>query len=164
MLLTCFTSQWALAADKNAHLSKEHKLKAAYLLNFTKYIDWPEEENSAGEEKIYICLQQATPFSGFLEDLAMDRKTGQDRQAVNVVSLPTAHTCNLTYLHSTLDHPLPKVSSSVTVLDSSRVAQDGASIIFYIENRKLRFEIDVASTRKLHVDISSELLKLAKIR
>ncbi len=50
------------------------------------------------------------------------------------------------------------------VLSSDQISQQDAAIIFYIAERKLRFEIDLNNIKELNVMVSSELLKLARIK
>ncbi len=53
---------------------------------------------------------------------------------------------------------------TVIVADTSSIYFPGAAIMFYQENKKLRFEVDLERINTLNVDISSELLKLARIK
>lgn len=163
-LLVWFACSNLWAAPDTALLSKENKLKAAYLLNFTKYIEWPMTEPTSRPSPIRICLQDGAPFEAFLRDLTANRVVGVSKQRIEVLSVSHAQRCDLTYLHSTLTQPNPKVASSVTVLDSALVIYERPTITFYIDNRRLRFEINIQRTKELQVSVSSELLKLARVR
>ena len=145
-------------------LSKENKLKAAYLLNFTKFIEWPLKAPSTERQLLYICLQDLTPFDVFLKQLISSRSAIPGKRSIKVVSLDETEACDLTYLHSTMSVISPVVLASVTVADSQEVGDLQAAITFYLDQRKLRFEVDMATLKTLDVDVSSELLKLARLK
>jgi hypothetical protein len=145
-------------------LSKENKLKAAYLLNFTKFIEWPIKDPSIERQRLYICLQDLTPFDVFLKQLISSRSAIPGKRSIKVVPLYEAEACDLTYLHSTTSVISPVVLASVTVADSQEVDHLQAAITFYLDQRKLRFEVDMATLKTLNVNVSSELLKLARLK
>lgn len=145
-------------------LNKENKLKAAYLLNFTKFIEWPIEDPSIERQPLYICLQDLTPFDVFLKQLISSRSAIPAKRSIKVVSLDGAKVCDLTYLYSTTSVISPVVLASVTVADSQEVDHLQAAITFYLDQRKLRFEVDMATLKTLNVNVSSELLKLARLK
>ena len=79
--------------------------------------------------------------------------------------LSEAKHCDYTYLYRPIqDENLKIIEGSVVVLSSDQMSQKDAAIIFYIDERKLRFEIDLNTIKKLNVMVSSELLKLARIK
>jgi hypothetical protein len=145
-------------------LSKENKLKAAYLLNITKFIEWPIKDPSIERQPLYICLQDLTPFDVFLKQLISSRSAIPAKRSIKVVSLDDAKACDLTYLYSTTSVISPVVLASVTVADSQEVDHLQAAITFYLDQRKLRFEVDMTTLKTLNVNVSSELLKLARLK
>ncbi len=58
---------------------------------------------------------------------------------------------------------LKKVKGSLTVSDIDGFAQLGGAIGFYVENNKLRFEINLQALHETKAQVSSKLLRLAKI-
>lgn len=163
-LLVWFECSNLWAAPDSSLLSKENKLKAAYLLNFTKYIEWPMPEPASRPSPIRICLQDGAPFEAFLRDLTANRVVGASKRRIEVLSVSRAQRCDLTYLYSTPVQPSLKVAESVTVLDSAQVIYEWPTITFYIDSRRLRFEINVQRAKELQVSVSSELLKLGRVR
>lgn len=147
-----------------SELSKQTKLKAAYLFNFTKYIEWPQSAFSATDNKIVICLHRNPPLVAFMSALVENRKVGKKKR--NVVALPfdKAKICHISFIQNKLGEANPKISSSVLVTDTSLIELNSPSIVFYQQQSKLRFEIHMAEIRRLKVTVSSELLKLARIR
>jgi hypothetical protein len=156
--LFCFSSAAV------AELPKEDKLKAAYLLNFTRFIEWPNRGTVDDPAAIRVCVASSEEFLRFLAELVGDRRVGRLRHPVEVSLLDNAENCDLIFLQETRDetplHPL----EAIVVSDSVDTSLSVAAIAFYTEDRKLRFEVDLQKIRSLDVSVSSELLKLARIR
>ena len=148
----------------NATVSKESKLKAAYLLNFIKFINWPNHSPDNPRTPLSICLQDATPFEEFFRDLASSASKANDKRTLQIYRLSEAEHCDYTYLYRPVLEDNLKLEGSVVVISSDQVLQKNAAIIFYIAERKLRFEIHLENIQALGVTVSSELLKLAKIK
>ena len=53
----------------------EYQVKAAYLLNFTRYVEWPEQAFTSPTAPIEICVLGADPFEGALEQAVAGRLT-----------------------------------------------------------------------------------------
>ena len=113
---------------------------------------------------LYICLQDETPFEGFFRDLASTAATADDKRELKIYRLSEAKHCDYTYLYRPIQDENSEIEGSVVVLSSDQISQKDAVIIFYIDERKLRFEIDLNNVKKLNLTVSSELLKLARIR
>ncbi len=157
-LLFCLTTQ----AD--APLSKEDKLKAAYLLNFTRFIEWPESDADEPQKTIRICVASSPKFLAFLNEMARNVRVGKRQRLVTALPLSTAEQCEVVYTRQSGTVNNEKLHHAVVVVDSAEVEFPSTSIVFYEKNKKLRFEIDRDNITKTQVVVSSELLKLAKIK
>jgi hypothetical protein len=160
--LSCFLLCCPISAEYS--LSKEEKIKATYLLHFTRYIQWPNTGSANLTPKIRICVKDSDGYVEFLRELASDKRFLALPYAIEVLRLRNAKRCELLYvgrLKTVLDMQL---DNTVIVADSGSVAFSGIAITFYRENRKLRFEIDLDKVRALNVVVGSELLKLARIK
>lgn len=157
-LLFCLTTQ----AD--APLSKEDKLKAAYLLNFTRFIEWPESDADEPQKTIRICVASSPKFLAFLNEMVRNIRVGKLQRAVNALPLSTAKQCELVYTRQSGTANNEKLHHAVVVVDSAEVKFPATSIVFYEKNKKLRFEIDRDNISKTRVVVSSELMKLARIK
>ena len=164
VLVLLLSPDTARAASANETFSKESKLRAAYFLNFIKFINWPNHSQENPLTPLYICLQDETPFEGFFRDLASNAAMSDDNRELKIYRLSEAKHCDYTYLHRSIQNENSEIEGSVVVLSSDQISQKDAAIIFYIAERKLRFEIDLNNIKKLNVMVSSELLKLARIK
>jgi hypothetical protein len=145
-------------------LSKEQKLKSAYLLHFTRYISWPDMAKNQPQPIFQLCLQGSSPMLGFMQKLIAVSGVKKHRPRVQVVTIEQAQLCHLSYIQSELSQPFSVMADSLIVADSKSVAQPGTAITFFTEGRKLRFEIDLQIIQGSDFIVSSELLKLARIK
>lgn len=147
-----------------SELSKENKLKAAYLLNFTLFISWPEHHSVAAKHSIILCLQGSTEFVQFANELAGGGRFSNEKRLVKVEPLSSADKCDLSYIQQKILNIPSQMQTSVIVADSELVQLDTTAITFFRQHRKLRFEINLLVMQQLDVTVSSELLKLAKVK
>ena len=152
-------------------LSKEDKLKAAYIWNFIGFINWPNLELDKLPSEIRICIGASNEFLEFFRHLVGNRRVGNLQHAVEVLQLEKATKCELIYVSRASKTTALKLvgaqslnDDTVIVADISSINFPGSAIIFYQEKRKLRFEVDLEKINTLNVNISSELLKLARIK
>ena len=165
VLVLLLSPDTARAASAKDTFSKESKLRAAYFLNFIKFINWPNHSQDNPLTPLYICLQDETPFENFFRDLISNVATANNKPELRIYRLSEAKHCDYTYLYRPIqDENLKIIEGSVVVLSSDQISHKDAAIIFYIDERKLRFEIDLNNVKKLNLTVSSELLKLARIK
>ncbi len=144
--------------------SREYEIKAAYLYNFIKYVDWP----SYGDT-ITIGVLGSDPFGPALAPL--NGKTVKGRRLVikHLDSVRDAQQCQIIFVSSSEKQRLQEIFESLrsarvlTVGETQGFADGGGIINFIEENNKVRFEINAEAARRTGLNISSELLKLARL-
>ncbi|WP_272995409.1 YfiR family protein [Paraglaciecola agarilytica] len=156
-----FCVLFAQSGHAEEEVTKERKLKAAYVLNFIKYMSWPV--NSGAHNEFRLCVHSDEPFYQFMQALV-----ARHNQGANKVQIVIGHTlqeplCHLAYFQSSIEQSLGQLRRAVVVLESLDVKQVHAAIRFYTQAQKVRFEFDIAQLAKIDVIASSELLKLARI-
>jgi hypothetical protein len=155
---------FCVTGNASAALSKEDKLKAAYLLNFTKFIEWPVGVDNQSVSSIRICAEESDEFVTFLSDMVRNSKFAGRVPEVQSLAWDTASRCNLMYLTSIKNVDLVDLHNVVIVVNSRETYFPSVAIVFYEKDKRLRFEVDLNYVNSLEVNFSSELLKLAKIR
>lgn len=151
-------------AYAQSELSKETKLKAAYLFNFTKYIEWPSEAFSDKVQAVNICIHENLEMVDFMRALVDKRKVGKNQRLVKIWDFRDVKSCHLSFIQEERDAPHPKIDASLVVADLDFENGLSPAMRFYQQNGKLRFEIFMDEMEKQHVTVSSELLKLARIK
>jgi len=161
----------ALAQD--GYLDRTYKIKAAYLYNFAKYVQWPSSsvpDSGDAANTFTIGVVGGNPFGNSLERIAQQKKLGgKSIRIVSVKQVETVLNCEMLFFSSHSDPRLvDKIFSQVrghpTLLvgESADFAARGGMINFIIENNKVRFEINARSAADSGVVISSKLLRLGK--
>src|ERR1700743_1807505 len=80
---------WRLEASTAQELADEYRVKAAFVFNFTKFVEWPAQAFRTSNEPICICVFGKNPFGDALGP-AIQGKTGQERRLlVRFVSDPS---------------------------------------------------------------------------
>jgi hypothetical protein len=148
----------------------EYQVKAAFLYNFAKFVQWPSEAFQSSKEPIAICVLGQDPFGRSLEDTVAGREIdGRSLVLRHISSVKQAAGCHVLFISSSENnHPLPnlaeiKTSGILTIGDSDAAGADGVVINFKIELGKVRFEINLEAAERQKLRISSRLLNLAHI-
>jgi hypothetical protein len=148
----------------------EYQLKAAFLLNFAKFIEWPA--NPARDEKtpVAVCIFRFDPYGGALDEMVRGKQINNREVAVRRVNeFSDLKGCQMVFLSSREDHLLPEAltslqgSSALVVGESDGFAERGGGIQFYLENNRLRFAVNVDALQRAQLNVSSKLLALARI-
>jgi hypothetical protein len=160
------TPGWA--ADSPADVG-EYELKAAFLYNFAKFVEWTPEALRDGEAPFRVCLVGEDPFGAVL-DTTLEGKTVNGH--LIVVSRERdgepSRACNIAFFAAPDRRRGPNLLERIppgvlTVGDYAGFAEHGGMIGFVMDGAKVRFEINLEAANKGRMRISSKLLKLARI-
>ena len=157
-----FTASAYAASGPENHL--EYQVKAAFLYNFLKFVEWPEQ---AGDAPLLMCVQGRDAFGGYLEDAVHGKKVnGRDVVVRRVAHLSEAHDCHLLFVPNSefRRSAIGVQAGMLTVGESAGFLEAGGAINFYIENDRVRFEIRPESARQAGLHVSAQLLKLGSTR
>jgi hypothetical protein len=148
----------------------EYQVKAAFLFNFAKFVEWPSQAFKSADEPIAMCVLGKNPFGSSLEE-AVRGKAAANRTFVvrQVADAQQASTCHILFVGSSerkrsrsLLGEL-KASSILTVGETESFTADGGVITFKLEGGRIRIEIDPDAAERAKLHISSKLLSLAQI-
>lgn len=144
-------------------VSKEYRVKAAFLYNFVKYVEWPAH---AATGPIVICVAGRNPFGNLLADTVRGETVAGRTLDARVILEPDAG-CHVmfvpsganaaVYLRSTRGTP------TLTVGEASDFIEQGGLVRFYFDGGTVRFEINRETADRSGLRISSRLLQLARI-
>ena len=160
-----------LGLGKNAVAGEfdEYAIKAAYLYNFAKFVEWPTASFAHAEAPLTICVAGNSPFGSALESLAGKRVA---THPVEVRYLPTStriEQCHIAFLSRTEQWRFKPLLAQVsgrpvlTVSDISDFAQGGGMIGLVEAEQRIHFNINLDAARQADLKLSSQLLKLATI-
>jgi hypothetical protein len=144
-------------------VSEEYRVKAAFLYNFVKYVEWPRD---TGTGPLTICVAGRNPFGTVLDDLVRG-ETFEGRRIAARVILEPEHGCHVVFVPdgAATRAYLRGVTGmgTLTVGESSTFIEQGGIANFYLERRNVRFEINPAAADRAGIRISARLLQLARI-
>jgi hypothetical protein len=158
-----------LASDASAALS-EHRVKAVFLFNFSRFVEWPPTAFAAPDAPFVIGVIGHDPFGSDLDDVARGEtvngrpllvrrlQTVQDAAACQILFIPQSEQANLDEILAALSR-----SNTLTVSDLDGAAQRGAMIRLITDHDKIRLRINVESARAAGLTISSKLLRASEI-
>ncbi|MES9992874.1 MAG: YfiR family protein [Candidatus Thiodiazotropha sp.] len=147
--------------------SEENLVKAVFIYNFAKFTRWPADTWAMNEAVLRICAVGDDEMVGALAQL-----NGKKVREHPVIVEPKGvtnnlHTCHLIYLARSR-HDLTQVTTDhinskpiLTVSEIKDFSKQGGMIELYTINGKVRFKINLQTTRDAGLDLSSRLLKLA---
>lgn len=144
--------------------SLEYQVKAAFLFNFLKFVEWPPAANDA---PWVIGVLGADPFGGGLDNAVRGKRV--NGRAVEVRRFGRAEDvkdCNILFIgreefaRNGVPAQLPGV---LTVGEVPGFLQAGGAINFYFEDHRVHFEIRPSATQKAGLQLSSQLLRLGRL-
>ncbi len=142
----------------------EYEIKAAFLYNFAKFVEWPDGTLERSE-RFTICVVGASDVSEQLDRVVDGRNVGGRAVAVETLPGPEEGAgCQILFAtdsaaaEATRGLGFPGV---LTVGERSSFAREGGMINFVFIDKKVRFEINKKSAEEAGLAISSKLLKLA---
>jgi hypothetical protein len=144
----------------------EYRVKAAFLLNFTKFIEWPAAAFGNGESPMAICVVGYNPFGSSLDEIVKDEVVNGRKVAVQYIrQAPPPRSCQVLFSDGAgkeskaISDAEPGV---LTVGEGESFIRDGGMIAFVIDNNRVRFEISQTATERAGLKLSSKLLSVAK--
>jgi hypothetical protein len=168
VLVLVFVSGFAPALHAQAP-SREYALKAAFLFNFIKFVRWPETAFETPGEPLSLCILGEDPFGDALKSL-VDKEVHNRPLAVHTrAAAGSPSACQVVFISREESPDLASVLSQMagkpvlTVGETPGFAEKGGVINFFTQDQKLRFEINMDAARNAGLEISSNLLKLARI-
>jgi hypothetical protein len=155
------------AAVRAQVAASEYDVKAAFLFNFTKFVEWPGSAFSDDRGTLQLCVFGGNPFGKSLESV-IDEEVGGHRLGVRRVEDPGKLAgCHVVFIDPSENDRTPQVLSSLrgepvlTVGDNRGFLDRGGIINFVLEGTKVRFEINQEAAERAGLKISSKLLRLA---
>jgi hypothetical protein len=146
----------------------DYQVKATYLYNFGRFIQWPGKVAAAQGGSFTVCVLGQDPFGPSLDaTLAGETISGKTVVAKRISSAEESGNCQILFLSLTDDSRLSKVIADLdkkavlTVSDAPQFVNRGGMIQFVLEGKKVRFEVNLTATQHAGLTLSSELLKVA---
>lgn len=141
----------------------EYEVKAAYLYNFVRFVEWPA---AAREEPFVVAVLGDDPFGPALDEAF----SGDHSATIRRIHDPDeASKAQILFIGASEAASLPSIvralsgHSVLTVGDAPEMARKGTIIAFRMEGNRVRFDINLRRAESARLKLSSQLLKVATI-
>ena len=143
----------------------EYQVKAAFLLNFTKFVEWPPESFTDAASPIAICVAGDAPIGPVLDQMVEGESVGGRKIQVQKAPQDPSK-CQVLFVGKT-EKEVPKLlaglgRSVLTVGEADDFLGGGGMINFVIENRRVRFDINQKAVGNSSLKLSSKLFSVAR--
>jgi hypothetical protein len=143
------------------------EVKAAYLLNFTRYVDWPAAAFADADAPVNLCVLGESEFGGILRRTVQGRHSrGRPVRVLEPDAPAQATDCHIAFVAGQ-PHEVRawlaalRRSPTLTVGDGPDFLGRGGMVAFLNIEETIRFQIDAAAVRRAGLQISSRVLALA---
>jgi hypothetical protein len=167
-LVLCSSVLKAPAARVLANELSEYQLKAAFLANFAKFVEWPTHSFPDGAAPVFVGVVGDDPFGRDIDDTVKGRTLQGHPMAVKRVDWRDDLTrFHILYVSASEKRRLADIlrqvesASVLTVSDIDGFCGAGGIIGFVTANERIRFEVNVDVGQRRGLKISSKLLSLA---
>ena len=162
---------WLLSVgDGRAQESQptEYQIKAAFLFNFAKFVEWPPAAFAEATSPMVIGILGENPFRDDLERTIRGKTINNRPLVIKEFRSPAEATnCHVLFISTSEKQRLPEIlkslhgTSVLTVGETDRFIETGGMINFVAEGNKIRFQINEVAAKSAGLKISSKLSSLA---
>jgi hypothetical protein len=146
----------------------EYQVKAAFLYNFAKFVEWPPGSFADRAAPLRICVLGQDPFGEELRNIASNKIINGRKLVVDeVADLAAARRCHILFIAASKKAEMKQTVESLrgadvlTVGDTKGFAKMGGMINFVLEDDRVRFEVNQTAAEQTGLRISSKLLSVA---
>lgn len=169
VLVIAVLASLVTARGADVVLGTEYQIKAAFLFNFAKFVDWPATAFQSPNSSIIVGVFGDDPFGNDLELTLAEKKINERGFLIKRFSdLKQLEYCHILFISRSEKKRIAPILSTVakkptlTVADEiERFCPQGGMINFVMSGKKVRFEISNPSAQQASLKISSKLLRLA---
>ncbi len=163
----------ALAQDRDSSNSSEYLIKAGFIFNFAKFVEWPQTTFAQPDSPIVIGILGTDPFGAIIDQIVQDKKIGGRGFVVKRLKWGAdpkdLKECKILFVGASERIHIDELVQIVrglpilTVGETPGFAERGGVIRLVLEDNKVRFEVNVDAAHQAGLTISSRLLTLARI-
>lgn len=165
LLSCCFLSSWVVVAPDQSEEANA-KIKAIYIYNFTKYIEWPETYKQ-GNFVVGVYGNNISLMNE-LNKMAASKTVGNQKLEIkNITTAADASSCHIVFILSDNSTQLGDVvgkvkgKSALIVTDKAGLAAKGSGINFVVVDNKQKIELNRSNIEKYKLKVASTLVDMA---
>jgi len=146
----------------------EYQVKAAFLFNFTKFVEWPRRAFASQTSPLVIGILGENPFHDDLGRMIQNKTVDGHPLEIRLLnSAQQATNCHILFISAPQSQQLQETLKALrgnpilTVGETERFTEVGGMINFFLEGTKIRFQINNEAATRAGLKISSKLMSLA---
>jgi hypothetical protein len=157
---------WPLSAGQAGQRALEYEVKAAFLVNFVRFVEWPAE--AGADAPFVVCVGPTDPFGNVLDRTVTSERLGDRRLTVRRLREPVDPAgCGLLFLTGDSGPRIvaslrSRTSMTLLVGERDRFLDNGGHINFVMQGGHVRFDLNVASAAASGLVVSSKLARVAR--
>jgi hypothetical protein len=156
-----------MKAESNG--ASEYEVKAAFLFHFAQFVEWPAQAFRDANMSLTYCTIGEDPFRGALDEAVKGKQVGnRDLRVQHLKEREPIEGCQVLFIAAAQRGRQPEELALanghpiLTVGETEHFVQQGGIIGFCLEEKKVRFEINLEAAGRSQLKISARLLSLAK--
>ncbi|MGL6291115.1 MAG: YfiR family protein [Silanimonas sp.] len=144
----------------------EYALKAAFLFNFTRFVEWPDDAFESVDSPFRICVLGTDPFGPRLEALTNRRVGARPIVIERPIATAALARCHIAYFSedsaaALRDAPPPR---ALTVSSGRGFAREGGMVALVTGRGRVQLHVNLASIQRSPLKFSAKLLEVADVR
>lgn len=158
------------SAGPSAQQVNEYYIKAAYVYNLTKFVEWPPQVYKNGADPIVICVAGQSPIQeALLEAVKGERIDGRTLIVQQFPAAEQARACHVLFV-SVSDRKRTrsiledfKTQGTLTVGETEGFLDEGGAVNFKLDGNRVHIEVNLNAVERHGLRISPKLLSLARV-
>lgn len=154
---------WVLPVEA----APEYRLKAAFLYNIARLVEWPQESVATATQPFPICFMGEDVFGDALDSLKEKQVRNRPVQLQKNVSLAQVEQCYILFISNSEKDRLEEILRALkkkpvlTVGDSEGFAERGTVVNMLRDDKKVRLEINSQAAKRANLNVSPTLFELS---
>lgn len=154
----------------HAQAVSEYQVKAAYLYNFAKFVEWPAGDFATPDAPIRLCVLDDPSVESELNQIAKGKTIGG--HPVNVVPVQNgeqSRSCQILFINASHNQQARQIiellreTSVLTVGETKVFVAEGGIISLVLQDDRMRFQVNHKAAKQAGLHISSRLLSVATL-
>ena len=170
ILLAIGIITFLIQGSAQAQSEWELKLKAAFLFNIAKFVEWPAKAFPSDGPPFKLCIFGKDPFSSLIDDAFEGRSVkGRSIRVERPGSIQGSKGCHLFFISTSEGSKVSRMlerlhsNNALTVSEIDGFARSGGIIEFYKKENNLKIEVNQKVAKQASLKVSSKLLRIGKV-
>lgn len=169
LLVTIFSAAAVAVSGQGDTAPSEYQVKAAYLYNFARFVEWPDTAFSGPQAPFILGILGEDPFGDVFDSVHGKTVKGRTFIAKKIKDLQETTSCHILFVGASEKGRWESIfkflqrGSVLTVGDSEGFAKAGGVVNFVVMDKSVAFEVNVDAAARERLSFSSRLLNIAVI-